>query len=95
MTEDIETIGEWMGEKLLPCPFCGCVAKAVQYANWGGSVLCSNGRCPVSPRSVHPASMQAAVDGWNMRGKKDFLKYQETHTVNYNWDYPFATEGDN
>lgn len=85
-------IGTWMDEKLLPCPYCGCIAKAVQYVNYGGVVLCSNGRCPVSPRSQHPASMQAAVDGWNMRGKADFLKYQERHTVNYDWDYPFAVE---
>jgi hypothetical protein len=43
---------------------------------------------------MHPASMQAAVDSWNMRGKIDFLKYQEMHTINHDWDYPFAAEGD-
>ena len=53
-------------EKLLPCPWCGKVPKAV---DWGSefNIACKNDDCPVMPVGNWMYSRKTAIEAWNTR----------------------------
>lgn len=60
-----------LGERLLPCPFCGGEPKSDIFIRDSRSVAC---RCGASVDAYNPDASHKAITAWNTRAQSSLLK---------------------
>lgn len=56
--------------EMKPCPFCGCDAEVIHFADGSYSVECTCVECVVMPHTIGYLTEAEAIEGWNTRDEK-------------------------